>query len=595
MRSAATVLGIIQDRGRRGLPLEDIYRQLYNPDLYLRAYGRLYANKGAMTPGATSETVDGMTLAKIETIIQDLRSERYRWTPVRRTYVPKRNGKARPLGLPSWSDKLLGEVIRSILDAYYDPQFSPHSHGFRPGHGCHTALREIEANWKGTRWFVEGDLRACFDNLDHGVLDGILAEKIHDGRFLRLIGHMLRAGYLEDWRWYPTYSGSPQGGVCSPVLSNVYLDKLDQFVETVLLPAYNGGKRRRSNPAYEAIENALARAKRRGAVKELAALRQQRRLLPSQDPNDPDYRRLRYVRYADDWLLGFVGPKTEAEEIKRQLTRFLRDELKLELSQEKTLITHAASHAARFLGYNIVVRYANDKLDWRGQRQVNASIGLRLPREVITEHRTRYERKGYPIHLVRTHDSDFTIVAEYQAAFRGLAQYYLLAQNVGWFWRLYYTMRGSLLKTLAYKHKSTMMAMQRKYRATVKTPHGTMSCLRVVVERGPTKQPLVAQFGGIPLRRQRNAILTETPPKIDTDRGNELLQRLLAETCELCGSRQDCEVHHLRKLADLKSKGRTEKPVWVQIMAARQRKTLVVCRACHEAIHTGRPTGRPLA
>ncbi len=595
MRNAATVLGIIQDRGRRGLPLEGIYRQLYNPDLYLRAYGRLYANKGAMTPGATNETVDGMTRAKIEAIIRDLRSERYRWTPVRRTYVPKKNGKVRPLGLPSWSDKLLGDVIRSILDAYYDPQFSEHSHGFRPGRGCHTALREIEANWKGTRWFIEGDLRACFENLHHQVLVGILAEKIQDGRFLRLIGTMLRAGYLEDWRWHPTYSGSPQGGVCSPILSNVYLDKLDQFVETVLLPAYNRGERRRSNPAYEAIENALARAKRRGAIKELAALRQQRRLLPSQDPDDPDYRRLRYVRYADDWLLGFVGPKAEAEEIKRQLGAFLHDQLKLELSEEKTLITHAASQPARFLGYDIVVRYANDKLDWRGQRQVNGSIGLRLPQEVITEHRARYERHGYPIHLVRTQDSDFTIVAEYQAAFRGLAQYYLLAQNVGWLWRLHWTMRGSLLKTLACKHQSSMMAMQRRYRATVKTPYGSMSCLRVVVERGPTKKPLVAQFGGIPLRRQRHAVLTDTPPKINTDRGNELLQRLLAETCELCGSRQDCEVHHLRKLADLKSKGRAEKPVWVQIMAARQRKTLVVCRACHEAIHAGRPTGRHLA
>ncbi len=200
MRTAATVLGIIQDRGRRGLPLENVYRQLYNPDLSLRAYGRLYANKGAMTPGATSETVDGMTLAKIEAIIRDLRCERYRWTPVRRTYVPKKNGKVRPLGLPSWTDKLLGKVIRSILDAYYDPQFSEHSHGFRPRRGCHTALREIEANWKGTRWFVESDLRACFDTLDHGVVVSILAEQIHDGRFLRLIRNMLRAGYLENWR-----------------------------------------------------------------------------------------------------------------------------------------------------------------------------------------------------------------------------------------------------------------------------------------------------------------------------------------------------------------------------------------------------------
>jgi group II intron reverse transcriptase/maturase len=595
MRIATTVLGIIRDRGRRGLPMEDIYRQLFNPDLFLRAYGRLYANKGAMTPGATPETVDAMSLEKIETITTALRYERYRWTPVRRTYIPKPNGKLRALGMPSWSDKLLEEVIRSILDAYYDPQFSDHSHGFRPGRGCHTALQEVEAAWKGTRWFIEGDISQCFDRLDHTVLLGILREKLHDNRFLRLIETMLQAGYLEEWRFYPTYSGSPQGGVCSPVLSNIYLDKLDTFVETVLLPAYNRGKKRRDNPAYTAFEQPIARAKRRGTARDTAALCQQRRRLPSQDPNDPDYRRLRYVRYADDWLLGFAGPKAEAEEIKARLKTFLQETLTLELSEEKTLITHAATQAASFLGYEIVTRHVNDKLDWRGQRQVNASIGLRLPAKVIAKHRARYERNGYPIHQVRTSDSDFTIVAEYQSAYRGLAQYYLLAQNVGWLWRLHWVMRGSLLKTLAYNHRSSMQRMQRKYRAEVETPYGRMRCLRVVVERGAAKKPLVAHFGGIPLRRQRKAVLNDQPPKINTDKGSELLMRLLADTCELCGSQHDCQVHHIRKLADLKRYGRREKPAWVQIMAARRRKTLVVCRACHLAIHRGTPIGRVLA
>lgn len=165
MRDADTILGIIRERGRRGLPLEDLYRQLYNPMLYLRAYARLYANKGATTPGATSETVDGMSRKKIDAIIEALRYERYRWTPVRRTYIPKKKGKKlRPLGLPSWSDKLLQEVIRLILEAYFEPQFSPHSHGFRPERGCHTALQEIEHTWQGTKWFIEGDIRGCFDH-----------------------------------------------------------------------------------------------------------------------------------------------------------------------------------------------------------------------------------------------------------------------------------------------------------------------------------------------------------------------------------------------------------------------------------------------
>jgi retron-type reverse transcriptase len=200
MQSAATVLDVIRERGRRGLPLTRLYRQLFNPELFLVAYGRIYANKGSMTPGVTEETVDGMSLAKIAAIIDALRHERYRWRPVKRVCIPKSNGRLRPLGVPTWSDKLVAEVVRLLLEAYYDIQFSDHSHGFRPHRGCHTALDEVVSVWKGTHWFIEGDISDCFGSFDHQVMVSILAEKIHDGRFLRLIGRMLKVGYLEDWR-----------------------------------------------------------------------------------------------------------------------------------------------------------------------------------------------------------------------------------------------------------------------------------------------------------------------------------------------------------------------------------------------------------
>src|SRR6476660_4917681 len=235
MQSAETVLGVLRERGRRGLPLEELYRQLFNPQLYLLAYGRIYSNQGAMTPGVTQETADGMSLGKIERIIDAMRHERYRFAPVRRIYIPKRNGKLRPLGLPTWSDKLLGEVIRLLLEAYYEPRFSDRSHGYRPGRGCHTALGEVARTWTGTSWFIEGDITQCFDRLDSRVMLDTLGEKIHDNRLLRLIGQMLQAGYLEDWVWNATLSGVPQGGVLSPCLSNVYLDRLDRFVAAVLL------------------------------------------------------------------------------------------------------------------------------------------------------------------------------------------------------------------------------------------------------------------------------------------------------------------------------------------------------------------------
>jgi len=259
MQSAETVLDVLRERGRRGLPLDELYRQLFNPQLYLLAYGRIYSNKGAMTPGPDAETADGMTMAKIERIIDALRHERYRFRPVRRHYIPKKDGKQRPLGLPSWSDKLLGEVIRLLFEAYYEPQFSEHSHGYRPGRGCHTALREVARTWTGTSWFIEGDLAQCFDRLDHQVTLATLGGKIHDNRLLRLVGQMLQAGYLEDWVWNATLSGAPQGGVLSPCLSNIYLDRLDKFVETTLLPGYNRGGLRRHNPEYQRVQYALAK------------------------------------------------------------------------------------------------------------------------------------------------------------------------------------------------------------------------------------------------------------------------------------------------------------------------------------------------
>src|SRR5213083_3640903 len=250
MRNAETVLGVLRERGKRRWPLERIYRLLYNPELYLLAYGRIYSNKGAMTPGVTGETADGMSMEKIERIIDALRHERYRFSPVRRVYIPKKNGKLRPLGMPSWSDKLVGEEIRRLLEAYYEPQFSGRSHGFRRGRGCHTALSEVSETWTGTAWFIESDISDCFGGFDHEVMLSILGEKIRDNRFLRLIKQMLQAGYLEDWEYHDTLSGVPQGGVVSPVLSNIYLHRMDEFVGTVLMPEYTRGKRRASSPAY---------------------------------------------------------------------------------------------------------------------------------------------------------------------------------------------------------------------------------------------------------------------------------------------------------------------------------------------------------
>jgi group II intron reverse transcriptase/maturase len=582
MQNAETVLSVLRERGRRGLPCNELYRQLFNPHLYMLAYGRVYSNDGAMTPGACGETADGMSLGKIGRIIDALRHERYRFQPVKRVYIPKKNGKLRPLGLPSWSDKLVGEVIRLLLEAYYEPRFSGRSHGFRPGRGCHTALTEVAVSWTGTTWFVEGDISDCFGSLDHEIMVRILAEKIHDNRFLRLLRNMLQAGYLEEWEWNATLSGAPQGGVASPVLSNIYLDRLDKFVETVLIPEYTRGVSRAPSPAYREVRNAIKRAWYRGDRAAVRELRQQLRGLPSGDPQDPGFRRLRYARYADDHLLGFTGPKAEAEEIKARLAAFLRDDLKLELSREKTLITHARTGAARFLGYEITVQHSCDR------PHASGSIALRVPLAVIKAKCAPYLAHGQPERRTELMNHiDLAIISTYGAEYRGLVQYYLLAGDVWRLNRLEWVASTSLLKTLAAKHGSTVTKMARKYKARIDTPHGPRTCFEASAERAGRK-PLVARFGGIPLTRHKKAVLTDRQSVPATGR-KELITRLLANRCEWCDRRALVEVHQVRKLADLIKPGRPQ-PAWAHLMATMRRKTLVVCSACHQAIHAGQAT-----
>jgi hypothetical protein len=323
------------------------------------------------------------------------------------------------------------------------------------------------------------------------------------------------------------------------------------------------------------------------------ALRRQMKAMPSRDPGDPGYRRLRYCRYADDWVLGFTGPRQEAEEIKDAIGRFLREQLKLELSPAKTLITHGRTQAARFLGYEMVVMHADDKRDHRGHRSINAGIGLKVPADVIRAKCAPYLHRGKPVRRTeRTVDTDFSIVAQFQSEFRGVAEYYRLAFNRHRLGRLRYVMERSLAKTLARKFRISVPAVYRRYRAVLDTEHGPRRGLQVTVDRDG-KPPLVAQWGGISLARDTTPRpLNDDPARVWSAR-SEIVQRLLADECELCGSRNQVEVHHIRALKDLNRNGKGNPPEWARRMAARRRKTLVVCRACHEGIHSGSPPRQP--
>ncbi|SRR5579883_1146423 len=585
---------IHQERGRLGHQLDRVYRELYDLDRFLQAYAKLYPNDGAMTPGVTSETVDGMSVEKIKAIIQSLQDGSFSWKPAKRVYIPKKNGKQRPLGLPTWTDKLVQEVIRSILEPYFEAKFRDSSHGFRPGRGCHTALADCKKKFKGANWFIEGDIKGCFDNIDHDVLIAILQESINDERFIRLISDMLKAGYLEGWTRHDTHSGTPQGGVISPLLANVYMHKLDEFVEDVLQPKYSRGKQRRMNPAYNRHTRAMLAAKRRGDDDLWKQLKIAQRSIPVADHLDPNFRRLRYVRYADDFILSFCGPKAEAHDIKSQIKDFLRETLKLEMSEEKTLITHA-KEPARFLGYDIAIMKDDGQMavstnDWGTfrKRSINGLVKLMVPWDKIEAKCQEFLIDGKPRkRLDQMANDDFSIVAWYGIVYRGVAEFYCMAHDrARKLSKLNYVMQTSMLKTLAAKHKTTVNAMAAKYKVKAYDPDADdfITAFMVKVER-PNTRPLIAQYGGFSLKRKDKAIHDE----ISRNRNGrtEILERLWADKCENCGHQGDCQVHHVHKLANLlKRKG--ERPGWVDIMIIRSRKTLVLCRKCHSDLHAGR-------
>jgi group II intron reverse transcriptase/maturase len=568
--------------------------------LFLTAYDKIARNKGALTPGTECDTADGMNIERIRRLVEQLRYERFRFRPARRIRIPKKSGGSRPLGVPNFSEKLVQEVLRLVLDAYYEPQFSDRSHGFRPGRGCHTALRSIQNRFRGATWFIEGDIRGCFDNVDHEVLMEILARDIHDGRLLNLIRMGLKAGYMEDWQYHRTYSGTPQGGILSPLLANIYLHELDTFIEQELIPKYMRGRRRASNPEYERVASQIKRARKRGDCQVVKEREQQRRQLPSKNTHDPGFRRLQYCRYADDFILGFIGPKSEAEEIKAAISAFLREKLHLDMSESKTLITHTRTEHARFLGYAISVYHANDKISLRTgtrikARSVNGHIRLGIPYGRVDKFAQRYMRNGKATHEAGLlYYSDAEIIEVYQQRFRGIAEYFKYAVDRHRLSKLKYVMEVALTKTLANKFKTSVARIYRRYSGTRTVDGYTYKTLQVEI---PTKKGMrCIYWGAIPL----TVVKPGTEPIDDQIRRRnwplstrtDLVQRLLASKCEVCGSEENCDVHHIHKLADLKKRwrGRKEKPAWVKRMIALQRKTLVVCPKCHADIHAGRPT-----
>ena len=600
MRSPERVLNSLNEHSKdSSYKFERLYRILFNEELFYVAYQKIASNGGSTTKGSDGRSIDEMSLARIETLIASLKDESYQPHPSRRVHIPKKNGKTRPLGIPAFEDKLVQEVVRMILEAIYEGHFETTSHGFRPKRSCHTALLHIQKTFSGAKWFIEGDIKGFFDNIDHDVLVGILRERISDDRFIRLIRKFLKAGYVEDWTFHNTYSGMPQGGIVSPILANIYLDKLDKYVKEYI-QHFDMGTKRRPGKESNDLANERKRTVRKlkkikdgtekaALVARLKAIEQERAAFPNGDEMDGSYRRLKYIRYADDFILGVIGSKEDAQRIKEDIKSFLSASLALELSEEKTLITHTGK-SAKFLGYEITVTRDNhQRRDVRGclrrtyGKRVRLNVSMATLRDKLLEYGAMEIklRNGKEVWKPKCRsglifNDDLEILDRYNRETVGFCNYYLIANNCVVLHNFRYIMEYSMYKTFAGKYRSTVRKINKKYRLnklfTVKYEQKGVIKSRTFYKTS-FKRRTTAFNGSCDIEPYSIADVSRT----------NLTDRLKAEKCELCGATGKLIMHHVRNLKDLKGK-----ESWKRLMSARKRKTIALCPSCHRLRHLGK-------
>lgn len=600
MRSPERVLNSLNEHSKdSSYKFERLYRILFNEELFYVAYQKIASNGGSTTKGSDGRSIDGMSLARIETLIASLKDESYQPHPSRRVHIPKKNGKTRPLGIPAFEDKLVQEVVRMILEAIYEGHFETTSHGFRPKRSCHTALLHIQKTFSGAKWFIEGDIKGFFDNIDHDVLVGILRERISDDRFIRLIRKFLKAGYVEDWTFHNTYSGTPQGGIVSPILANIYLDKLDKYVKEYIRHFDMGTKRRPGKESNDLANERKRTVRKLKKVKDgtekaalvarLKAIEQERAAFPSGDEMDGSYRRLKYIRYADDFILGIIGSKEDVLRIKEDIKSFLSESLALELSEEKTLITHTGK-SAKFLGYEITVTRTNhQRRDVQGRlrrtygKRVRLNVSMATLRDKLLEYGAMEIklRNGKEVWKPKCRsglifNDDLEILDRYNRETVGFCNYYLIANNCVVLHNFRYIMEYSMYKTFAGKYRSTARKINKKYRLnklfTVKYEQKGVIKSRTFYKTS-FKRRTTAFNGSCDIEPYSIADVSRT----------NLTDRLKAEKCELCGATGKLIMHHVRNLKDLKGK-----ESWKRLMSARKRKTIALCPSCHRLRHLGK-------
>lgn len=592
----------------------DLYKLVMKEDVLITAYEMMKSEAGNMTKGVTGETLDGFSKSKIHNLTRRLKDESFYFSPARRVEIPKANGKTRPLGIAPPSEKVVQYAMKMVLEAIFEPTFSDDSHGFRPKRGCHSALQNVRSTWTGVTWIVEGDIKSFFDEIDHHRLIEILRTRIEDERFINLVWKALRAGYVVNGVFHSTEIGSPQGSIVSPMLANIYLDVFDQKVND-WKEEYAQGHQNRApeSKEYKRLQNRMKKirkmvkhldngnsletckgvggdinATRKGLIAEIRQLKQE---MLNTNAREGGWIRLKYIRYADDWMIGVIGDKELARSLKEEAKNFLSEDLKLRLSEEKTHITHARSELAVFLGTTIkmssgeVQNGSRQGTPYKRRTGVGKPI-LKIPMRKILDN---LAKEGYctkdtydPKHKSTLQNlDDWDIIARYNAVFRGIYNYYSFSANKYKLGRVFYILQFSCAKTLCGKHriKSVRKLMKRR---------GKLLVTKRIV-KGETKS--ISLFKPDSMRTTPDLFLTEREPapmeKLFAKYFNRRSKSALGMDCCICGSDDRIQMHHVRHIRKMgeKVKGFT------RVMASVNRKQIPVCHECHWHIHRGNYDG----
>lgn len=580
--------------------------------MLLAAYWSLRSKPGMMTKGSDEETLDNISMKWFEKTSEDLTKERYQPKPARRVYIPKPNGKKRPLGIASPRDRIIQQAMKMVLEYKLEPTFLETSHGFRPNKSCHTALKEIRS-WKGVAWFVEGDIKGFFDNIDHRILANLLQKHFKDTRLINLYWKFVKAGYIE-WdtkkiQYTTSEMGVPQGGIISPLLSNLILNEFDAYVDKLKKEwDKKRGKEKDKiiNPIYDRTHSRLQYLKKKiqkkgkfsaeyyEIKKEIREVVKKQRQLNSSIPNPKAHPIFKYVRYADDWIIGIWGSRKAALELKTNLKEFLR-ELKLTLSEEKTLVTNAKKDKARFLGIEIK-RFASNRSTIltksnvlkRNRRIPSGNIWMALPLQSIVH---RLVTKGFierkkkkwvcktKLNFISLPMRD--VILRYRAIYNGFYNYYRFTDNIKQIRKIYWILKESLRKTLSRKFKLAKRNLLKKYgeylEKNCQTSGGSTTSINFYYPI-PTKNPM--------------DFATNIEPVDPLYAGLWKIRTItsLGEKCSSCESTQDLEMHHLKHIRTINVK----LSPFDRDLAKINRKQILLCKECHTKVHKGEYKGKSL-